>query len=131
MEPLKNQGFPIIPEWSQNSSGTDPARLVPESQKSLDSGTGTNREIGTDRNDPLATPGLKRILLSEAASKALTESGEECFAIVAKQSWPADPKRWAIYLLPVSLRVANDATAVLLGKARAVRTRKPKPTADQ
>lgn len=75
--------------------------------------------------DPLATPGVRRILLSERASEALTESGEECFAIVARQSWPHDPKRWAIYLLPVALRVANDATAVLLGKARAVRSRKP------
>ena len=75
----------------------------------------------TTSHDPLAPPGVTRILLSEAASRHLTESGEECFAIVSRQSWPADPKRWAIYLLPVSLRTANDATAVLLGKARAAR----------
>jgi hypothetical protein len=81
--------------------------------------------VGQSPHDPLATPGVRRILLSERASEALTESGEECFAIVARQSWPHDPKRWAIYLLPVALRVANDATAVLLGKARAVRSRKP------
>lgn len=88
-------------------------------------GEGMNAE--TPAHDPLATPGVKRILLSEAASQHLTESGEEAFAIVARQTWPHDPKRWAIYLLPVTLRVANDATAVLLGKARAVRSRKPAP----
>lgn len=45
MKPLANLGFPEIPEWSQNDSGTDPASLVPKSQIPLGSGIGTNRDF--------------------------------------------------------------------------------------
>ena len=77
--------------------------------------------------DPLAREGITRILLGPTASKHLTESGAECFAIVGKVPWPGDASRWAIYLLPVPLAGANAATSVLLGTHRAAPIRRPSP----
>lgn len=72
---------------------------------------------------PLATPGTVRLLLSVGASKALTDSGHEAFQIVGKCSYPGIPGRWAIYLQPVPLRLAQDACNVLLGKATVQRVK--------
>jgi hypothetical protein len=82
--------------------------LVPESQKSLDSGTGTNREFGTIR-----------LLLSEAASKHLTDTGHECFIVLSKVlrgvEEPATMGRWAISLVPCSMAQAQAVCNVALG----------------
>ncbi|MCX6875949.1 MAG: hypothetical protein NTW21_19395 [Verrucomicrobia bacterium] len=56
-----------------------------------------NAPIETDRSDPLAHPNVRRLLLSEAASRYLEESGEKAFTIIAKAPWPATPNRWAQY----------------------------------
>ena len=67
-------------------------------------------------------PPITRILLSESASKALTESGEQSFAIVHRCMRPEEPDtagRWVIHLAPIDWRTAQDASAVLLGKATA------------
>lgn len=64
-----------------------------------------------------------RILLSEAASKALTETGESAFVVIGKASHPSDPSRWVIHLLPVTMATATDAIAVAQGQATA---RRPK-----
>ena len=77
------------------------------------------------RLDPLAIPGVIRILLSERSSLALTESGETVFALIGRQSWPGDPKRWVIYLKPSTLQPANAATRVLNGTHTARPIRKP------
>ena len=61
--------------------------------------------------DPLAMPGVVRLLLSVGASQALQQSGEECFQILAKCSYPATPGRWAVWLKPCPLEVATAATA--------------------
>jgi len=76
-------------------------------------------------NDPLSVPGVVRLLLSVDASQVLQKSGEACFQIVGKCSYPAIPDRWAIYLKPCPLEVATAACDVLTGKARAVRVRPP------
>jgi hypothetical protein len=73
-----------------------------------------------------------RILLSKAASDALTASGEKAFAIVHRVMRSEEPEtagRWAIYLAPVAWPTATAATAVLCGKARAVKIKpvSPKP----
>lgn len=60
-----------------------------------------------------------RILLSEAASRALSATGESCFTIVTRCSHPENPKRWVIILEPVPLEVMRAAEAVALGKATA------------
>ncbi|MCX6880876.1 MAG: hypothetical protein NTW21_44815 [Verrucomicrobia bacterium] len=65
--------------------------------------------------------------MSEAASRYLQESGEQCFTIIGKSSFPACPGRWAIYLKPVPPAVAVAASNVILGTHRAVRI-KPAPT---
>jgi hypothetical protein len=71
-----------------------------------------------------------RILLSKAASDALTASGEKAFAIVHRVMRSEEPEtagRWAIYLAPVAWPTATAATAVLCGKARAVKVKAPRP----
>ena len=74
---------------------------------------------------PLATgnpsKGIVRILLSRAASDALTATGENAFAIVGKASHPEIPGRWVIHLAPVEWETAMDASRVLLGTHRAVK----------
>ena len=73
-------------------------------------------------------PGQSRILLSDAASRHLTESGEECFAIVSKARHPEKPGRWVIHLAPAPLATARQAEGVLLGTHRAVKLKAtPKP----
>jgi hypothetical protein len=67
-----------------------------------------------------------RILLSEAASLALTESGERAFTVLCKASHPDHPGRWVIHLAPVEWKTACDASSVLLGTHTA---RKIKPAA--
>jgi hypothetical protein len=75
--------------------------------------------------DPLREPGTIRLLLSAGASQALTDSGHECFQIVGKTSYPALPGRWAIYLRPVPLKIAQDACNVILGTHRAAKIKIP------
>ena len=77
--------------------------------------------------DPLREPGTIRLLLSVGASQALTDSGHECFQIVGRTSYPALPGRWAIYLKPVPLKIAQDACNVALG-THSARKIKPAPT---
>lgn len=85
---------------------------------------GNHETSPTNPLDPLAHPGVIRIALGPTASAMLTQSGESVFALVSRQTWPADPKRWAIYLLPVSLTIARCAEAVAMGRAtaRAIKT---------
>jgi hypothetical protein len=71
-------------------------------------------------------PPLVRILLSKAASDALTASGEQAFSVIGRASHPDDPTRWVIYIAPVSFTTASDACAVLLGTKRAAPLRKAK-----
>ena len=76
--------------------------------------------------DPLAHPRAIRILLSETASRHLAEHGAACFAVVGRATYPADPKRWIVYLLPCSIEAANAATSVALGTRKASKIRPPK-----
>lgn len=66
-----------------------------------------------------------RILLSEAASLALTESGERAFTVLCKASHPDHPGRWVIHLAPVEWKAACDASSVLLGSHKAVKIKTP------
>ena len=79
-----------------------------------------------DQPDPLAVPGVVRLLLSEAASRYLQDTGEDAFQIIAKASYPATPGRWCIYLRPVPMAVAADACKVLDGTHRAQRVKAAK-----
>jgi len=75
--------------------------------------------------DPLAQPGVIKIPLGPVESAILRATGERCFVIVGRETYPGDPSRMAIYCLPVTLEVARDAESVALGKARAVRIKPP------
>lgn len=66
-----------------------------------------------------------RIILSQAASAALTATGGKVLVMVCKATWPDDPSRWAIHLVPCEMQAATDAIDVATGKARVT---KPKPT---
>jgi hypothetical protein len=72
-----------------------------------------------------APPPSIRIVLGEAASSALTASGEEVFVVIGKATTDA-PGRWAVHLLPCPMKQARDAIAVATGEARAVKPRAPK-----
>jgi len=67
--------------------------------------------------DPLAVPNVRRLLLSEAASRYLSESGESAFVIVGKATYPATPGRWAVFLQPCPIPLAKDACDLVMGKA--------------
>lgn len=68
-----------------------------------------------------------RILLSESTSAALTAAGDSAFVVIGKASHPDDPTRWAIHILPVTMKTACDAIAVAKGEATA---RRPKIKTD-
>jgi hypothetical protein len=65
-----------------------------------------------------------RILLSEAASRHLSTTGENAFVLVGHATYPDDPKRWILYLLPTTVEAANAGTAVARGTHRAAKIRK-------
>jgi hypothetical protein len=77
-----------------------------------------------------------RILLSKAASDHLTASGESCFAVIGRASYPDDPSRWVLHLQPCDIATADNAVAVAQGRATARRLktkidfRQPGPTAE-
>lgn len=79
-------------------------------------------------HDPLESPGVVRVLLSPGVSRILQESGEDCFMIACKCSYPSIPDRWAILLKPVPKKLADEACGVLLGTHTAKKA-KPAPTA--
>ena len=62
-------------------------------------------------------PPITRILLGPTASALLSETGEKCFAILTRATHPQDPTRWVIHLVPIDWPTAQDADAVLFGRA--------------
>jgi len=72
------------PKMVPQSFRDQTADLVPQSHISLDCGSGTSRDFGTDEDlDPLECPGVRMLLLSEAASRYLQEPGEDAFVIIS------------------------------------------------
>ena len=70
-----------------------------------------------------------RILLSEGASKHLTDAGHQAFTIVHRDMSNTHPGRWIISLAPVDWKTARDASAVLCGSMKASKPRAAhKPT---
>lgn len=61
-----------------------------------------------------------RILLSEAASRALDEAGCRAFSIVGKDTTSEHPNRWIIHLRDASHLEAEAARDVLLGNKIAI-----------
>jgi hypothetical protein len=68
---------------------------------------------------PESSPKPIRILLGQAASDHLNAAGESCFAVVGRASYPDDPARWVLHIIPASMATANDAVAVAQGRAAA------------
>jgi hypothetical protein len=64
-----------------------------------------------------------RIILGPEESEILRDAGE-CFAVIGKASYPDNPRRYALHLVPCSIQDANKAAAVARGE---LLTRK-KPT---
>lgn len=73
---------------------------------------------------------IVRLLLGERASAALAAAGADAFVVIGRASYPDDPTRWAIHLLPVPMKTAGDAIAVATGQARATKVRSPKSKAE-
>jgi hypothetical protein len=69
-----------------------------------------------------SAPASIRILLSEAASKALLAAGE-CFIIGGKSSLPEQPGRIVLHLVAIPKEQADAACRVALGTHRATRKR--------
>lgn len=65
-----------------------------------------------------------RILLSETASKTLLDAGE-CFMIAGKTSYPEQPGRIVIHLVPIPKAQADAACGVAMGTHKATKI-KPK-----
>ncbi len=101
--------FPEFPENHSSNSG-----------KSLDyRNTGNPENRTTEAGN--GTPGAVRILLGRTASEHLTTMGAACFAVIGKASYPDDPARWVIHLVPSTIKDADAACKVATGKARAVK----------
>lgn len=72
----------------------------------------------------------QRILLGPSASQALTDAGPNVFLVIGRASYPEDPSRWVLHLVPVdSIKTANDAVSVAKGEATARRPRTTKARA--
>lgn len=99
--------------WHTGSEG------VSQCQNSLDSDSDTPPEGAAIR-----------ILLGEAASRHLDAAGEGAFIVISKAmrgtEEPETAGRWALHLLPCSITQANDAVAVIQGRAKASYPKKPK-----
>jgi hypothetical protein len=71
-----------------------------------------------------------RILLSEQASRHLTETGERCFIVTSRAmrgaEEPATMGRWALWLVPCSIQQADAAVRIATGQSLERRT-KAKP----
>lgn len=59
-----------------------------------------------------------RILLDPATSDTLTATGESAFLIVGKASWPDDPSRWVLHLVPCPMATASAACEIALGQRK-------------
>ncbi len=77
---------------------------------------------------PLDHAGLVKIALGQAASDALKAAGEFHLVLVSKADCtaPQAQGRMVLLCLPLDKKTADDAAAVALGRARAVRIRTPK-----
>jgi hypothetical protein len=115
---------PESPESPETISGKGREKESGKSGISIDTGLWTSPVLS--QSEPI------RILLSKAASDALTATGEGAFAIVHKVmrgvEEPDTIGRWAIYLAPVAWPTATAATSVLCGKARAVKIKPVSPS---
>ena len=77
-------------------------------------------EIPTDRTDATnGSAGVVRILLGRTASDHLSAVGEQCFVVVGRASYPDDPTRWVIHLVPSTIKDADNAVRVARGLATA------------
>ena len=127
MQTVDKSGFSHNPKILPKSFWEQTAKLLPQSHKSLDCGSGSNREFETRENaDPLKQPRIVRIRLSEAASAALAAVGEGAFAVACQGSYPDSAGRWVILSAPIAWQAAKDASDVLLGRATAKRTKPAK-----
>ena len=68
-----------------------------------------------------------RILLSETASRHLTETGEHAFIVVSRArrgaEEPETAGRWALWLVPCSIAEADSAVRVARGISKERKTR--------
>ena len=64
-----------------------------------------------------------RILLSQAASRHLSATGERAFVVVSRGSYPDSAGRWVMHLLPCDVTAANAAVRVALGQSAERRKR--------
>ena len=71
-----------------------------------------------------------RILLSEAASKHLTATGERCFIVASRAmrgtEEPDTAGRWAIWLTPCTIEQGNAAVRVATGQSLERKPKAPK-----
>jgi hypothetical protein len=72
-------------------------------------------ETAETAKTPGSVPGHVRILLSQAASEALTATGESAFLVIGKASHPDDPSRWVIHCVPLDMKAACEACEVAQG----------------
>jgi hypothetical protein len=72
-------------------------------------------ETAETAKTPGSVPGHVRILLSQAASEALTATGESAFLVIGKASLPSDPSRWVIHCVPLDMKAACEACEVATG----------------
>lgn len=87
-----------------------------------DGGT-DNRQA--ENSDPLATPGLLRILLGKTASDRLATAGEFFLIEATRSPIPEHAGRFIAYALPISKAAADAAARVAKGTHRAVRISTP------
>jgi hypothetical protein len=76
-------------------------------------------ETAETAKTPGSVPGHVRILLSQAASEALTATGESAFMVIGRASHPDDPARWILHLVPVPMATASAACEVATGVRKA------------
>jgi len=66
------------------------------------------------------------IRLDPEQSEILTDAGGDAFLVIDKETYPGDPKRWVIHLVPCSINAGNAAIRVARGISAERKTRTPK-----
>ena len=66
---------------------------------------------------PTTTPTALKILLDPEQSEILSDTGHSAFLVLARASYPQDPKRWILHIVPTSMSQASAACRVALGES--------------
>jgi hypothetical protein len=67
-----------------------------------------------------------KILLDYEQSEILTDAGADVFLVIGRGSWPGNPNRWQLWIVPSTVKQVDAAVRVATGQST---ERRSKPSA--